>query len=59
MIVLTVLPGHAPFCGAGSSPFWLLVSKPSWLWSNSECLTTRLPPEFEPEYPSTLYCAHA
>src|SRR3954469_4255206 len=42
--------GHAPSCGEGeSSLFWLLVSKPSLLWSNSEFSTTRRPPEFVPE----------
>ena len=41
--------GHAPSCGGGLSPFWLLVSKPSWLLSNCEFSTSRLPPEFEPE----------
>src|SRR5579884_310421 len=41
--------GQAPFCGGGLSPFWLLVSNPSSLWSNSEYFTTSRPPEFEPE----------
>jgi hypothetical protein len=41
--------GQAPSCGGGLSPFWLLVSKPSSLLSNSEFCTTMLPPEFEPE----------
>ena len=39
-----------PFCGEGqSSLFWLLVSKPSLLLSNSEFLTTNRPPELVPE----------
>ena len=41
--------GQAPFCGGGLSPFWLLVSKPSLLWSNSEFCTSNRPPELEPE----------
>src|SRR3954468_17172740 len=42
--------GQAPSCGEGeSSLFWLFVSKPSLLWSNSEFSITRLPPEFVPE----------
>src|SRR2546430_13053401 len=49
VIRLMPLFGHAPSCGAGLSPFWLLVSNPSSLLSNSEFFTTRLPPEFEPE----------
>src|SRR3954452_13480451 len=43
-------PGHAPFCGDGaSSLFSLLVSTPSWLWSNSELSISSFPPEFVPE----------
>ncbi|MGZ6651555.1 MAG: hypothetical protein ACXVHB_29435 [Solirubrobacteraceae bacterium] len=41
--------GQAPFCGGGLSPFWLLVSNPSLLLSNSEFSTSRRPPEFDPE----------
>ena len=42
--------GQAPSCGEGaSSLFWLLVSKPSLLWSNSEFSITSGPPEFVPE----------
>ena len=51
--------GHAPFCGDGSSPFWLLVSNPSSLLSNREFSISIHPPEFEPEYPSALNSAHA
>src|SRR5436305_9493936 len=39
---------HEPSCGGGLSPFWLLVSNPSSLLSNSEFLTTSWPPEFDP-----------
>ena len=36
--VIGLMPpfGQAPFCGGGLSPFWLLVSNPSSLLSNSE-----------------------
>ena len=40
VIGLMPLFGHAPFCGGGLSPFWLLVSNPSSLLSNCEFLTT-------------------
>jgi len=54
------LCGHAPFCGAGGSPFsWVLVSKPSWLLSNLEWVITIAPPELVPEYPSALNSIHA
>jgi hypothetical protein len=46
---LIPLFGQAPFCGGGLSPFWLFVSNPSSLRSNSEFLVTSLPPELEPE----------
>ena len=49
VIGLMPLPGQAPSCGGGLSPFWLLVSNPSLLLSNSEFLITSWPPEFEPE----------
>src|SRR5947199_9192934 len=49
VIGLMPLPGHAPFCGGGLSPFWLLVSNPSLLLSNSEFFTTSRPPELDPE----------
>src|ERR1700692_4454978 len=52
--------GHAPSCGGGaSSLFWLLVTKPDWLLSNSEFWTIRCPPEFVPEYPRSLFSAWA
>jgi hypothetical protein len=41
--------GQAPFCGAGSSAFWLLVSNPSSLWSNCEFSISSRPPELVPE----------
>src|SRR5580704_15297456 len=47
--------GQAPFCGEGSSPFWLLVSNPSSLLSKREFSISIQPPEFDPEYPSALY----
>ena len=50
MIGLVAPFGQAPSCGAGGSPpICVLVSKPSWLWSNSEFWTTIAPPEFVPE----------
>jgi hypothetical protein len=52
--------GQAPSWGDGeSSLFWLLVSNPSLLWSNSEFSITSCPPAFVPEYPRVLYCAQA
>jgi hypothetical protein len=48
VIGLIPLCGQVPFCGGGLSPFWLLVSNPSSLLSNSEFLTTTAPPEFDP-----------
>src|SRR4051794_37592385 len=50
-LVIGLLPLlQRPSCGEGqSSLFWLLVEKPSLLWSNSEFLTISLPPEFVPE----------
>ena len=50
VIGLMPLFGQAPFCGAGGSPLiWVLVSKPSWLLSNSEFSMTIAPPELVPE----------
>src|SRR4051794_33834521 len=52
--------GQAPSCGEGaSSLFWLLVTKPDWLLSNSEFWMTRCPPELVPEYPRSLFWAWA
>jgi hypothetical protein len=53
-------PGQTPSCGLGASAlFWLFVSKPSLLWSNSEFSMISRPPEFVPEYPSALCWACA
>ena len=53
-----MLCGQVPSCGEGaSSLFWLLVTMAAWLWSHSERSRMRCPPEFVPEYPSTLNCA--
>ena len=42
--------GQPPSCGGGGSPaIWVLVSRPSWLWSNSEFSMTTAPPELVPE----------
>ena len=50
MIGLVPPFGQAPSWGEGeSSLFWLLVSKPSLLLSNSEFLITSGPPAFVPE----------
>ena len=49
MIGLTPLFGQAPFWGGGKSASWLLVSKPSSLWSNWEFSITSGPPELVPE----------
>src|ERR1700722_13532361 len=43
-------PGQIPSCGEGaSSLFWLLVTNPDWLLSNSEFWMIRWPPELVPE----------
>src|ERR1700726_273210 len=52
--------GHAPSCGEGaSSLFWLFVTKPDWLLSNSEFWMIRCPPAFVPEKPRSLFWAWA
>src|ERR1019366_3487402 len=48
-----------PMAALPAAGAWALVSKPSWLWSNCECVITIAPPEFVPEYPSALYSIQA